>query len=137
MRCSKTAEAKARERNIKRKRVKEFLPLPFYLISGYMNLFFEIFLLFPSWNINELEQQECEEKIEIEMQMSRRNVGCRYIERKRENSIRDKKERERERSHTGLNIWLNKIPSRFPPSLFAELREISSEYTRIHASIHE
>lgn len=137
----------ARKRQ-KQKRVKEissvnvsrnFFPLPFYLISGYMNLFFEIFLLFPSWNINELEQQECEEKIEIEMQMSRRNVGCRYGERERERQIRNKKERERERSHTdtGLNIWLNKIPSRFPPSLFAELREISSEYTRIHASIHE
>lgn len=78
-------------------------------------------------------------KIEIEMQMSRRNVGCRYGEREKERDRYEtrKRERERERSHTGLNIWLNKIPSRFPPSLFAELREISSEYTRIHASIHE
>lgn len=60
-----------------------------------------------------------------------------WRERKREIDTRQERERERERSHTGLNIWLNKIPSRFPPSLFAELREISSEYTRIHASIHE
>lgn len=61
-----------------------------------------------------------------------------WRERKREIDTKQERERERERFHTGtgLNIWLNKIPS-IPPSLFVELREISSEYTRIHASIHE
>lgn len=94
----------ARKRQ-KQKRVKEissvnvsrnFFPLPFYLISGYMNLFFEIFLLFPSWNINELEQQECEEK----NRNRNANVAkeCRvsiWRERKREIDTRQEREREK------------------------------------------
>lgn len=75
---------------------RNFFPLLFYLISGYMNLFFEIFLLFPSWNINELEQQECEEK----NRNRNANVAkeCRvsiWRERKREIDTRQEREREK------------------------------------------
>lgn len=104
---SKTAKQKC-AKETKRKRVKEFL-LRFTQSR-------DTFVEFIFWNIFSflfLEYQRARargKKEKIEMQMSRRNVGCRYAERARYET--------RERFHTGLNIWLNKIPSRFPSSLF-------------------